>query len=83
MKTIKLTQLSSRVRNCILLEIKERPRAVFFAREELANSDKGGAKLFTEAEAAKELARLQKWPGSRFQIVVLRLGETTEFDRTD
>lgn len=71
------------MKNCVILDIRERPRIVFFAREELANPDKRGAKLFTEAEAAKELTRLQKWPGSRFQVVVLRLGETTEFDRTD
>lgn len=70
------------MKNCVILSIGKSSGQVFFAREELANPDKGGAKLFTEAEAVKELTRLQKWPGSRFQIVVLRLGETTEFDRT-
>lgn len=69
------------MKNCIILEIKDHDhRSVYFAREELANPEKGGAKLFTEAEAAKELTRLQKWPGSRFQIVVLRLGEEIDYD---
>lgn len=69
------------MKNCVIIEIKEQSAGkVYFAREDLIHGDRGCAKLFTEAEAVRELARLQKWPGSRFQVVVLRLGEEVDYD---
>lgn len=67
------------MKNCIILAIKESTEQVCFAV-----TTAGDATLFTEADAVRELEDLHYiWPHHRFQIVVLRLGETTEFDRTD
>lgn len=69
------------MKNCVILEIREATEKVNFAVQEYSY---GPAQLLTEEEAVAELEKLcRKCPNFKFQVVVLRLGETTEFDRTN
>lgn len=69
-------------KNCIILEIRPRTGEVAFVYE-LPGSN-GVAQTFTEREAVREVASLRRlYKSFRFQIVVLRLSELSDFDRTD